>query len=246
MRISKHRKTNLLRAIIVSSILIFLNFIWFLFFQKDTRISILHGVVTPLMYGIIYYMIKTYRRKIKTKSKPFIFIPVIYSLFGVIWFVICHFFIVVSDSSGSTQQNTEINNGTNSINSQLIEDNQHLLEKLKLKSYFLYNPNLSYISLIIEKIDQITSNSKENRIRLTDSKIKMNQIIIFINLFIIQIVIIWLAEKKIYPTLKPYFISDSTRKKNRVRYQRLEIDDNYRTTHNESKEDDYSKNYPKL
>lgn len=244
MRISKHRKTNILRAIIVSSILIFFNFIWFLFFQNDTRISLLHGFLTPLLYGLIYYLIKTKRKKSKTKT--YIFIPIIYSLFGVIWFVICHFFVVVSDDSVGAQQNTEINNGSNSINSQLIADNQHLLEKLKLKSYFLYNPNLSYISLIIEKIDQKTSNRKEHRIQLTDSKIKTNQIIIFINLFIIQIIIIWLAEKKIYPKLKPLFISDSSKKKNRVRYKRLEIDDNYLLTHNESKEDDYSKNYPKL
>jgi len=246
MHSSKHRKTNLLRAVIVASVLISCNFIWFLFFQKDTRISLLHGILTPVIYGLLYYLIKTYRRKIKTKSKPYIFIPIVYSLFGVTWFVICHFFVVVSDSSNTPQQNVEIQSKNSSINPQMIEDNQHLLEKLKLKSYFLYNPNLSYLSLFIEKLDQKSSGGKEHKIQLTESKIKTNQIIIFFNLFIIQCFIIWVAEKKIYPKIKPQFINDSYRKRNRVKYKKLELDDNYLVTHNESKEEDDSKKFPSL
>ena len=123
MNVRKHTKTNLLRAVIVASILIFFNFIWFLFFQKDSRISLLHGILTPMLYGVIYYLIKTYRRKIKTKSKPYIFIPIFYSLFGVSWFVICHFFVAVSgDSTNNVSPNPEIQTGVNNITNQLNEE----------------------------------------------------------------------------------------------------------------------------
>ena len=161
--------------------------------------------------------------------------------------MICHFFVAVSgDSTNNVSPNPEIQTGVNNITNQLNEDNQHLLEKLKLKSYFLYNPNLSYLSLFIEKIDQKTSSGREHRIQLTESKIKTNQIIIFINLFIIQFIVVWMTEKKVYPKLKPYFISDSDRKKKRVTYKKLKIDDNFLVTHNESMEEDISKKYPNL
>jgi len=252
MSSSKHRKTNLLRAVIVASVLISCNFVWFLFFQKDTRISLLHGILTPFIYGVIYYFIKTYRKKVKTSSKPYVFIPIIYSICGLVWFTICHFFILISDSSGTVQQYTDSQirvakaRGINLVNVQMNDDNQHLLEKLKLKSYFLYNPNLSYLSLVLEKLDQKSSSGKEHKIQLTESKIKTNQIIIFINLFIIQFIVIWLTEKKLYPRLKPLFISDSYRKKSRVTYKKLELNDNYLVTHSESKEEENSKKFPNL
>lgn len=208
IRKAKERK----RALFYKTLALFLFFIvsnalWIAFFYEDDTLNIIYGILTPTLYCLFYYRIKKTRKRFKSKIKSHIYIPIIYALFGIFWYVFASFFIYVSDKlDGDVDEVYEANmEATNSNNLGIVtqvNDSKNLFEKLNVKTFFLFNPNLSYPCKIAEEIEgAFTKKSKIQSIH--HSKQQANTIIIFVILFLIQIGAIYISEKYIYPRIKP-------------------------------------------
>ena len=217
MSISQIRKTReRKRALFYKTLALFLFFIvtntlWITFFYEDDTLDIIYGTLTPLLYCLFYYRIKKTRKRFKSKIKSHIYIPIIYALFGMFWYVFASFFIYVSDKLDGTvddvyEANIEVINAQNKETDIQKNDSKNLFEKLNVKTFFLFNPNLAYPCKISEEIEAaFTKKSKNNTIH--HSKQQANTIIIFVILFLIQIGAIYISEHYIYPKIKPKVIT---------------------------------------
>jgi len=109
MSISQIRKAReRKRALFYKTFALFLFFIscntlWITFFYEDDTLKIIYGILTPLLYCVIYYRIKKTRKRLKSKIKSHIYIPIMYALFGVFWYVFDSFFIYVSYKLDGTE-----------------------------------------------------------------------------------------------------------------------------------------------
>ena len=135
IRKAKERK----RALFYKTLSLFLFFIvinalWITFFYEDDTLNIIYGILTPLLYCIIYYRIKKTRKRLKSKIKSHIYIPIIYALFGVFWYVFASFFIYLSDKLDGAEDevyeaNIEAINEQNTENLVKLNDSKNLFEK---------------------------------------------------------------------------------------------------------------------
>ena len=213
MSISQIRKAReRKRALFYKTFALFLFFIasnalWITFFYEDDTLDIVYGILTPLLYCLIYYRIKKTRKRLKSKIKSHIYIPIIYSLFGVFWYVFASFFIYVSDKLDGTEDevyeaNIEAINEQNKETLVQLNDSKNLFEKLNIQTFFLFNPNLAYPCKVAEEIEMAFTKKPKNSV-LHYSKQQTNTIIIFVILFLIQIGAIYVSEHLIYPKIKP-------------------------------------------
>jgi len=200
------RKTNdkhinkrlIFKTIILVVLFLSLNIIWFIFFHHDPLISLNLGIICPILYGVFYLIVKKTRRKLRSKIKPFIYIPIMYTLFGITWLVF---------SLGITKITHRSEN---------IQADETVIEKLEFKNFFLFNYNLSYLSRVQYTIENKTW--KESSIRsstIMKSKYQTNNMILFLILFIIQGLFIYLTENVIYPYFRPEHKHKSKRKSRR-------------------------------
>ncbi len=195
---SDRNKRLIFKTIILVVLFLSLNIIWFIFFHHDPLISINLGIICPILYGVFYFIVKKTRRKLRSKIKPFIYIPIMYTLFGIMWLIF---------SLGITKITHRAEN---------IQANETLIEKLEFKNFFLFNYNLSYLSRIQYTIENKTW--KESSFRSTaimKSKYQTNNMILFLILFIIQGTLIFLTEHIIYPKFRPEYKHKSKRRSRR-------------------------------
>ena len=198
MRRTNNKNLNkrlIFKSAILTSLLILTNLIWYIFFHKDVALSFNLGILCPILYGVFYFSIKKTRRKLKSKIKPYIYIPIMYSLFGFVW-------LIFSLGIAKVTNNTD----TNQISETVIE-------KLEFKNFFLFNYNLSYPSrtpYILENKNWNNQHTKEQTIM--KSKYQTNNLILFITLFLIQSILIFITEDVIYNYIKPDYKKHKTRK----------------------------------
>jgi hypothetical protein len=138
--LNKHKTNNKeintrlgIKSAIIVSILILINFTWYSIFRYDNLLSINLGVISPIIYGVFYFLVKKSRRKYKSKIKSFIYIPILYTLLGLLWLGL----------SIGLEKFTK----TENIESQTV------IEKLEFKHFFLFNHNLAFPSRIINEIE---------------------------------------------------------------------------------------------
>jgi hypothetical protein len=184
----KNQKSNtLIKAGLLSSLLILANIIWYLFFHSDKSLDLTFGIISPVLYGLYYFFIKKIRKRSKSKIKSFIYIPISYTFFGIFWLV---FSLGISKlTSVSDTSNVE------------TED---VIEKLEIKNFFIFNPNLSFPSKISEEIERRVWNKNSHLTSIQQSKRQTNNLILFIILFFIQMIAIYIVENFIYPRIKPH------------------------------------------
>ncbi len=195
---SDRNKRLFFKTIILVVLFLSLNIIWFIFFNHDPLISLNLGIICPILYGIFYFIVKKTRRKLRSKIKPFIYIPIMYTLFGIIWLIF---------SLGIAKITHRADN---------IQANETVIEKLEFKNFFLFNFNLSYLSRVQYTIENKTW--KESNLRNTTimkSKYQTNNMILFLILFFIQGLFIFLTENIIYPYFRPEHKHQSKRKSRR-------------------------------
>lgn len=178
------------RLISKSVILVFLflgiNILWLVFFHHDPIISVNLGIICPIIYGIFYFLVKQTRRKLRSKIKAFIYIPIMYTLFGIMWL-----FFSLGVAKITHKSDT-------------IQTSETVIEKLEFKYFFLFNYNLSYLSripMMIENKNWKTQSFKSQTIM--KSKYQTNNMIVFISLFLIQSLCIYSTENIIYPYFRP-------------------------------------------
>ena len=189
------------------------------------------------MYTLIYIILKKVRRRSKSKIKPFLFIPIAYTFFSIVWFYAFSFFdpnpINIFTTSTNDQHKTTINT---------IEDSKYvLIQKLGIKYFFICNPNLSYFSKIAQESEKkITKRSRI--VEIHSSKQQSYNLIIFVLLFVIQGGLIYIAEVKIYP----HFKLESSRKHRRkkLKYKLLDVDSTNITSSNKTTPS--NTNFPEL
>ncbi len=221
MSISQIRKAkDRKRALFYKTLALFLFFIacnglWITFFYEDDTLNIIYGILTPLLYCIIYYRIKKTRKRFKSKIKSHIYIPIIYALFGLFWYGFASFFIYVSDKLDGTEDevyeaNIEALNEQNKETLVQLNDSKNLFEKLNIQTFFLFNPNLAYPCKAAEEIEMAFTKKLKNT-AIHHSKQQTNTIIIFVILFLIQIGAIYVSERYIYPKIKPKVVTHRKR-----------------------------------
>jgi len=208
IRKAKERK----RALFYKTLALFIFFIlsnalWITFFHEDDTLSIIYGILTPFLYCLFYYRIKKTRKRLKSKIKSHIYIPIIYGIFGVFWYVFASFFIYVSDKLDGTEDevyeaNLEAIYENNNGDLIQLNDSKNLFEKLNIKTFFLFNPNLAYPCKVAEEIE-LAFTKKPKNTTVHQSKQQTNTVIIFVILFGIQIGAIYISEHFIYPRIKP-------------------------------------------
>lgn len=204
------------RALFYKTLSLFLffigvNAIWITFFYDDDTLNIIYGILTPLLYCIYYYRIKKTRKRLKSKIKSHIYIPITYAFFGVFWYIFASFFIYVSDKLDGSQDeiyeaNMEATSKNNDESIVQVNDSKNLFEKLNIQTFFLFNPNLAYPCKAAEEIEFILSKKSKN-VSVHHSKQQTNTIIIFVILFLIQIGAIYISEHVIYPRIKPKVVT---------------------------------------
>lgn len=180
------KSSTLIKAGLLSSLLILANIIWYLFFHSDKSLDLTFGIISPILYGLFYFFIKKIRKKSKSKIKAIIYIPISYAFFGIFWLV---FSIGISKLS--------------SVSDPSNVDTEDVIEKLEIKNFFIFNPNLSFPSKISEEIERRVWNKSIYPTTIQQSKKQTNNLILFIILFFIQMFAIYLIENLIYPRLKP-------------------------------------------
>ena len=142
-RRSKEKKRDLFyKSLSLFLFLITINAIWILFFYEDDTLKIIYGILTPLLYCLYYYRIKKTRKRLKTKIKSHIYIPITYIFFGVFWYLLVILFIYVSDKiEGDKDEvykaNIEAINEQKNDTEFHITDSKNLFEKLNIQTYFL-------------------------------------------------------------------------------------------------------------
>ncbi len=191
-------KRLIFKTIILVVLFLSLNIIWFIFFHHDPLISLNLGIICPILYGIFYFIVKKTRRKLRSKIKPFIYIPIMYTLFGITWLV---FSLGIAKITHRSEN---------------IQADETVIEKLEFKNFFLFNYNLSYLSRAQYTIENKTW--KESSIRSTTimkSKYQTNNMILFLILFVIQGLFIYLTENVIYPYFRPEHKHKSKRRSRR-------------------------------
>ena len=225
------------KAIILFLLLVVLNTIWFFLIDSDQNTIYWLGIFTPFMYTLVYIGLKKLRRRSKSKIKPFLFIPIAYTFFGIIWYYTFSFFdpnpINIFTASKNDQQKTTITT---------IDDSKYvLIQKLGVKYFFICNPNLCYFSKIAQESEKKIS-KRSRTIEIHDSKQKSYNLIIFSLLFVIQIILIYVAEYKIYP----HFKLESSRKHRRkkLQYKFLDVDSTNITS--SKKQNTTNTNFPEL
>jgi Ca2+/Na+ antiporter len=211
-RRSKEKKRDLFyKSLSLFLFLITINAIWILFFYEDDTLKIIYGILTPLLYCLYYYRIKKTRKRLKTKIKSHIYIPITYIFFGVSWYLLVILFIYVSDKiEGDKDEvykaNIEAINEQKNDTEFQITDSKNLFETLNIQTYFLFNPNLAYPCKVAEEIEFIfTKKSKNSTVH--HSKQQANMIITFVILFLIQIGAIYISENIIYQKIRPKVIT---------------------------------------
>jgi hypothetical protein len=252
LRKSNEKKSALrYKSFAVFIFFIVINTSWIIFFYDDQYLSIFYGILTPLLYALVYYNLKKIRRKFKSKIKAYIYIPIAYTFFGIVWYAFASLIIKVSDKiDGSVERlnpvSIEVNIDNDLSASNELQDAKNLFEKLNIKTFFLFNPNLAYPCKIVIETESFFD-KKHNHHELHYSKYQTNNIILFTLLLLIQSLGVYIAEKIIYPRIKPQ--SKVVRKK---RYNRLEIPDDFQLSapdlqnKNSTSNEDISSNYPKL
>lgn len=223
-RRSKEKKRDLFyKSLALFLFFITINAIWILFFYEDDTLKIIYGILTPLLYCLYYYRIKKTRKRLKTKIKSHIYIPITYIFFGVFWYLLAHVFMYVSDKiEGDKDEvykaNIEAINEQNNDTDFQITDSKNLFEKLNIQTYFLFNPNLAYPCKVAEEIEwMFTKKSKNTTVH--HSKQQANMIITFVILFLIQIGAIYISENIIYPKIRPRVV---TRRKRMHTFLKIE------------------------
>ena len=179
-------KRLIFKSIILIVLFLSLNILWFIFFHHDPIISLNLGIICPILYGIFYFIVKKTRRKLKSKIKPFIYIPIMYTIFGIMWLVLSLGIAKITHRSEN------------------IQADETVIEKLEFKNFFLFNYNLSYLSRTQYMIENKTW--KENEMKsqaIMKSKYQTNNMILFLILFVIQITFIYSTENIIYPFFRP-------------------------------------------
>jgi Ca2+/Na+ antiporter len=211
-RRSKEKKRDLFyKSLSLFLFLITINAIWILFFYEDDTLKIIYGILTPLLYCLYYYRIKKTRKRLKTKIKSHIYIPITYIFFGVSWYLLVILFVYVSDKiEGDKDEvykaNIEAINEQKNDTEFQITDSKNLFETLNIQTYFLFNPNLAYPCKVAEEIEFIfTKKSKNSTVH--HSKQQANMIITFVILFLIQIGAIYISENIIYQKIRPKVIT---------------------------------------
>ena len=185
-RHKNQKSSTLIKAGLLSSLLILANIIWYLFFHSDKSLDLTFGIISPILYGLFYFFIKKIRKKSKSKIKSVIYIPISYTFFGIFWLI---FSLGISKlTSVSATSNVE------------TED---VIEKLEIKNFFIFNPNLSFPSKISEEIERRVWNKSAYPKTIQQSKKQTNNLILFIIIFFIQMIAIYLVENFIYPRVKP-------------------------------------------
>ncbi len=221
LRKSKEKKRALLyKTLSLFICFITINSIWICFFYSDDTLDIVYGILTPILYCLFYYSIKKTRKKFKSKIKSHIYIPIAYAFFGVIWYFFAGFFTYMSDKLGSSKEdiyesNSEIINTIPNVQ----ENSKNLFDKLNVKTFFLFNPNLAYPCKVAEEFETLFTHQKHTA-TVHQSKQQTHMIIIFVILFLIQITAIYLSENVIYYRIKP-----QTKVKRRRSRNYLKIDD---------------------
>lgn len=193
-------KRLIFKTLILTLSLLSLNLVWYTLFHSDPMISFNLGIICPILYGIFYYIVKKTRRKLRSKIKSFIYIPIMYTLFGIIWL----FF-----SLGIAKVTHRSDN---------LQPSETVIEKLEFKYFFLFNYNLSYISRLPNLIETNSwKNTNYKTQTLMKSKYQTNNLILFLILFVIQGGIIYLSENIIYPYFRPEHQRPSKRRSRRKR-----------------------------
>jgi hypothetical protein len=187
-----------MKSIILVVLFLLINIFWFIFFHHDPLISLNLGIICPILYGVFYFTVKKTRRKLKSKIKPFIYIPIMYTIFGIMWLIL---------SLGITKVTNRTEN---------IQSDETVIEKLEFKHFFLFNYNLSYLSRVQYTFENKTW--KEQDIRehvIMKSKYQTNNMILFLILFVIQSGLIYLTENIIYPYFRPEHKQQTKRRSRR-------------------------------
>ncbi|MBP6458561.1 MAG: hypothetical protein KA264_00575 [Crocinitomicaceae bacterium] len=185
-RHKNQKSSTLIKAGLLTSLLILTNVIWYIFFHYDKSLDLTFGIISPILYGLFYFFIKKIRKKSKSKIKSIIYIPISYSFFGIFWLI---FSLGISKlTSVSDTSNVE------------TED---VIEKLEIKNFFIFNPNLSFPSKISEEIERRVWNKSGYPSTIQQSKRQTNNLVLFIILFFIQMITIYLVENIIHPRIKP-------------------------------------------
>jgi amino acid transporter len=197
------RKALIYKTLSLFIFLITINAIWISFFYSDDTLDIVYGILTPILYCVFYYSIKKTRKKFKSKIKSYIYIPIAYAFFGVIWYLFAGFFIYVSDKlDGSADEIYEANTEQSNKLSNIQEDSKNLFDKLNVKTFFLFNPNLAYPCKVAEELETMFTHKKYVA-SVHHSKQQTHMIILFVLLFLIQIAAIYISENLIYNRIKP-------------------------------------------
>ncbi len=185
-RHKNQKSSTLFKAGLLSSLLILSNLLWFLFFYSDKSLDLTFGIISPLLYGLFYFFIKKIRKKSKSKIKSVIYIPISYTFFGLFWLT---FSLGISKLT--------------SVSDTSMIESEDVIEKLEIKNFFIFNPNLSFPSKISEEIERKVWNKSAYTTSIQQSKRQTNNLILFICLFFIQMIAIYLVENFIYPRIKP-------------------------------------------
>lgn len=195
---SDRNKRLIFKSIILVSLYLLSNIVWFIFFHHDPLISINLGIICPLLYGIFYFTIKKTRKKLRSKIKPFIYIPIMYTLFGIIWLI---FSLGIAKITHRSEN---------------IQAEETVIEKLEFKNFFLFNYNLSYLSRLQYMAENKTWKESDIKTQIImKSKYQTNNMILFLILFIIQCVFIYISENIIYPYFRPEHKQKHRRKSKR-------------------------------
>ena len=225
------------KAIILFLLFVILNNIWYLLIDSDQNTIYWLGIFTPFIYVLIYIVLKKIRRRSKSKIKPFIFIPIAYTFFSIVWLYTFSFFdpnpINIFSASTNDQQKTTITT---------VDDSKYvLIQKLGVKYFFICNPNLCYFSKLAQESEKKIS-KRSSIVEIHESKQQSYNLIIFLLLFIIQISLIYIAENKIYP----HFKLESSRKHRRkkLKYKLLDVDSTNISSSNKTPPS--STNFPEL
>jgi magnesium-transporting ATPase (P-type) len=204
--LNKHKTNNKeintrlgIKSAIIVSILILINFTWYSIFRYDNLLSINLGVISPIIYGVFYFLVKKSRRKYKSKIKSFIYIPILYTLLGLLWLGL----------SIGLEKFTK----TENIESQTV------IEKLEFKHFFLFNHNLAFPSRIINEIELKSWKQSSDSQEILKTKMQTNNMILYVMLFAIQCIIIFSVENYIYPKFRP-----AHKKKNKRRLRKAPRD----------------------
>ncbi len=230
--------------------LISINSLWMVFFYDDDTLNIIYGILTPILYCLYYFSIKKTRIRFKSKIKSYIYIPITYAFFGVIWYFFATFFTYVSEKLDGNEDEIyeakiEIKKDQNNELNAISNYSENLFEKLNIKTFFLFNPNLAYPCKIAEEIEHYLT-GKNNKLQIHQSKQQAKTIIIFVTLFLIQMGAIYISEFIIYPRIKPQITTRRKKHQNFLKIEDVFIDENRIYENVELKPKKSTNNFPKL